>query len=232
MFETVLIVLLTLSIPVLSYYVYQKGIKRGQNDFFKLIAAFGYDSKVKAFQELNRHATHGGIAFIGDSITQDYPVHEWFKEKNVYNRGIGGDTTEGLMKRLDVSVFELKPKAVVLLIGTNDGVLLNKSPEEVAFGIKSIISSILAWDETIKVLLQSIYPVNPEVDPKTVGIRTNAKIQETNAMLKTFSEVTYVDVYSHLIDEKGLLSKELTHDGLHLNMKGYRIVTERLSKWL
>lgn len=232
MIEYIIIVILAILLPIASQIAFKRGIKKGSNDFFKLLVAFGFDSKVKAFKVLNKRSTPGGIVFIGDSITQDYPVSEWYQGMNVYNRGIGGDTTEGLLKRMDVSVYDLKPKTVVCLIGTNDFALLDATPENVAANIERIITLIKAQDEKTNIIIQSIYPVNPTIDPLTVGKRTNAWIQKTNSILKSLRDITYVDVYTPLSDTQGFLKQEYSHDGLHVNMDGYQIITNQIKEVL
>ncbi len=226
MIEYIVIALCLILIPVIAYITFRKGIKKGADDFFKLLVSFGFESKVSAFRELNRLASPKGVVFLGDSITQDYPVSEFYSDEHVYNRGIGGDTTEGVLKRLDVSVFELQPKTVVMLIGTNDFALLDATPEMVSANIERIITMIKAFDPTIEIILESIYPVNPKIDPFTVGKRTNSSIMKTNMMLKQLSHVTFVDVYPLLIDQDGNLDRAYSHDGLHVNMKGYRMITD------
>ena len=84
---------------------------------------------------------------------------------DVYNRGIGGDTTVGLLKRLDVSVFDLKPKTVVLLIGTNDLALLDTTVEVIYENITQILQRIKAQFKDVDILLQSVYPV---IEPKNM----------------------------------------------------------------
>jgi lysophospholipase L1-like esterase len=232
MFEYIVMIIMVLLIPWIAHLSYNKGIKKGADDFFKLLVTFGFDNKVSAFRELNRLATPGGIVFLGDSITQDYPVSEFFQGQNVYNRGIGGDTTEGILKRLDVSVFELKPKTVVILIGTNDFALLDATPEMVSANIQRIVSLIKAFDPSIHIILESIYPVNPTLDPFTVGKRNLSDIMKTNMILKQFSDVTFLDVYGLLLDQKQGLDPSYTHDGLHVNMKGYQKITDAIQNIL
>jgi lysophospholipase L1-like esterase len=232
MIEYIIIVILAILLPIASQIAFKRGIKKGSDDFFKLLVAFGFDSKVKAFQILNKQSTPGGIVFVGDSITQDYPISEWFKGLTVYNRGIGGDTTEGLLKRLDVSVHDLKPKTVVLLIGTNDFALLDSTPEQVAANIERIITLLRVNDPSIRIIIESIYPVNPKIDPFTVGKRTNEQIQKTNAIIKSKSDITFLDLYTLLSDLEGNLKKEYSHDGLHVNMDGYQIITNAIKQVL
>ena len=79
-----------------------------------------YETKVKQFEEENKTLGGVDIAFIGDSITDGYDVASYYPSYTVINRGIGGDTTVGLEARLDVSLFAVQPRAVVMLIGANN----------------------------------------------------------------------------------------------------------------
>lgn len=232
MFEYIIIGLLILIIPITSLYVYKMGKKEGAKAFFELIANFGYTSKVNTFKALNQSVPKGGIVFLGDSITQDYNVYESFTGKLVYNRGIGGDTTVGVMKRMDVSVHELKPSAVVILIGTNDFALLKTSVDEIFFRIKEIVLDIKAKNPTCKIIIQSVYPVNETLDPMTVLPRKNEDIDLLNSKLQTIEDITYVDLFSKLKDESGRFNKIYTLEGLHVSPKGYELITEALSQIL
>ena len=227
-----IIALLIVAIPIISYVFYIKGKKVGASEFFKLIANFGYQSKVNAFRAQNKHIPLGGVVFLGDSITQDYNVYEAFPGRLVYNRGIGGDTTVGVLNRLDVSVFELKPKAVVMLIGTNDFALLKSSIEEVFERYIKIIDTIKEKLPTCHVIVQSVYPVNETIDKMTVLPRNNRDIDALNEMLKTIKTITYVDVSSHLKDEDHRFKAIYTLEGLHVSPLGYEIITDILSTLL
>jgi lysophospholipase L1-like esterase len=227
-----IIALLIIVIPIMSYICFSKGKKVGASEFFKLIANFGYQSKVNAFRTQNKHVPLGGVVFLGDSITQDYNVYEAFPGHLVYNRGIGGDTTEGVLNRLDVSVFELKPKAVVMLIGTNDFALLKSSPEEVFERIVKIIETIKEELPACNVYVQSVYPVNEMLDKMTVLPRNNRDIDALNNMLKTLKMITYVDVSSHLKDENGRFKEMYTLEGLHVSPLGYEVITDIVSPLL
>ncbi|OHE29537.1 MAG: hypothetical protein A2Y45_00800 [Tenericutes bacterium GWC2_34_14] len=197
-----------------------------------MIANFGYTSKVKTFKSLNKDVPKGGIVFVGDSITQDYNVYEHFPGKLIYNRGIGGDTTEGLLKRMDVSIHELKPSVVILLMGTNDFALLNATPEEVFERMNRIVNEIKNHHPETKILLESIYPVNETIDPTTVLPRTNQMIDQLNSMLKTVEGVTYIDLSSKLKDTEGRFNRLYTLEGLHVSPEGYQLITHELMRYL
>lgn len=213
-------------------HAFEKGVRKGADDFLKLLLKNGYDQKVASFKEQNRHVLHGGIVFVGDSITQDFPIHDYFSGMLVYNRGIGGDTTVGLLSRLNESIFELQPRTVVLLIGTNDFALLKTTPEQVRDNMKTIVSQIKAMLPSANIILESIYPVNPALDRFSVGDRSNRIIRETNRLLKSLRDVTYVDLAVLLANEAGDLSPEFTVEGLHINQNGYALIAKTLKPYL
>ncbi len=227
-----IIVILILLIPISGYFLYKYGKKAGADWLLNLLFKSGFDAKVAGFKKQNSFVKKGGIVFVGDSITQDYNVYEYFPEYKVYNRGIGGDTTEGLLKRLDESIFELEPKTIVLLMGTNDFGVLNANPEDIYLRMKEIIGKIQNRLIDTKTILISIYPVNPKLDPTSVGSRNNSNIKKLNSLYQTIQGIQYVDLYNLLIDEEGNLKKEYSVEGLHINQNGYEIITNEIKKYL
>jgi lysophospholipase L1-like esterase len=145
----------------------------------------------------------------------------------IYNRGIGNDTTEGLKTRLNNSIFDLKPHTVVLLIVTNDLALLQTSPLKVATNIKEIIKSVKEKLPNVKIILQSIYPVNADLSPMTVLPRQNKDIKAINDLISKIDDVTYVDLYSKL-ELDGKLNPKYSVEGLHINEEGYELITHEL----
>jgi lysophospholipase L1-like esterase len=190
------------------------------------------------FTHLNAVAKPGSIVFLGDSITDFFRLNEFFPEVYVINRGISGDTTDGVLRRLPESVYELSPSKVFLMIGTND--LANKkSVEYISENIKKIISEIKENSPQTKIYLQSVYPVSLLKDKKIkrfiVGKRNNDDISRLNSILKTMAdemEITYIDVYNHLVDESGNIKTEYTVEGLHLTIQGYSVVAGVLRPYI
>jgi lysophospholipase L1-like esterase len=194
-----------------------------------------------SFVELNRTAEKGGIVFAGDSITEQFNIHELLKsDKPMYNRGIGGETTDGVLEKLNDVVLDLEPSKVFLLIGTND--LGNgKKPDEVAGNIEVICSRIRGALPRTQLHVLSIYPVNRSVQTKNfgtasvVGLRSNEDIRDINLMVREFAvanECYYIDLYSRLVDEEGDLKADYTYDGLHLNVKGYKVVSQEIQPYV
>lgn len=225
-FIPIIIILLISNVLV---YFYAK--KKGADDFMQLIFMAGLIGKQEAFKNYNRYALPGGVVFVGDSITQDFNVYEYFPGKNVYNRGIGGDTSKGVLRRLDVSIFELKPSQVFLQIGTNDLELLSDGVEGIFNRTKDIIQKIKQFDAKIKINLVSVYPVNKAIDPKTVGKRSNNDIIALNQKLRTIDDVNYIDLFSQLVKDNAL-NPAYTLEGLHLNQQGYEVLIKTFSQYI
>lgn len=191
-----------------------------------------YFARINEFKIYNRFAKPGGIVFLGDSLTQRYPLADFYPNMPIYNRGIDGDTTLGVLKRLDVSVFALQPSIVVLQIGTNDLQVAELAPKATIENIQLILSKIKEGLPYVKILLVSLYPVNETPDKLiekiVVGPRTNQDLMWMNSHLKTFDHVEFIDVYPSLCDATGNLEMRYTKEGLHLSLNGYAQVTEKI----
>lgn len=164
------------------------------------------------------------IIFLGNSITEGGNWKALFPNKNVINRGISGDVSEGILFRLD-EVTSSKPTKVFLMIGTND-LARGKSIAYVIAGTNKIIQRILQESESTKVYLQSILPVNPTVGKRFSGHKSNQqKIVETNKKLKALAKVLqiqYIDLHKAMRNDTGNLKVKYTYDGLHLSNQGYK----------
>lgn len=226
-----IIIVLAILIPVIGYFSFRLGKKNAMRAIMDMFMKFGYTSKVESFKILNNHSKKQGIVFVGDSITQDYNVYEYFSGFNVYNRGIGGDTSIGVYNRLKESIYDLYPKKVFLQIGTNDLQTLEDGVKTIHDRVKKIVENIKTFDEKIKIYILSVYPVNSLIDPITVGKRSNEKITLLNDLNQMISNTIYIDIYSSLLKD-GLLNQEYTLEGLHLNQQGYEIVTNILEKYI
>ena len=163
----------------------------------------------------------------------------FFEDVTAINRGIVGDTTDELLARIKESVYDIKPSKAFLMIGTNDIVNGNRNPEYIIANIGRIIEGIKRNSPGTTVYLESVYPVYSvkakKFDTYMVGKRTNEVITEINAGLKLLAKsenVTYIDVYSHLIGEKNQLNINYTYDGLHLDAPGYVEVVKVLTPYV
>lgn len=157
------------------------------------------------------------IVFLGNSITEN--GGSWatrFESLNARNRGIAGDETEGVIKRLGEICF-YKPSKVFLLIGIND-LWRGKSVELVSQNILNIADTISKYSSSTKLFVQTILPTTNQ------GLVT--KIKQVNDVLKANASVknyTLIDLHSLFADSNDLMRSEYTLDGVHLNEAGYAV---------
>jgi lysophospholipase L1-like esterase len=177
------------------------------------------------------HATVNSnqVVFFGDSITDVWKLEEYFPGKPYINRGISGQTTPQMLVRFRQDVIQLNPRVVVILAGTNDiaGNTGAMSLEDIEANYSTMAE--LAGMHDIRMIFSSILPVH-NYTPRSQDLfaqRSPEKILELNRWLKQYcaaNGLVYLDYFSPLVDEKGLLKRELAEDGLHPNAAGYRIM--------
>ena len=174
-------------------------------------------------------ANENRVVFFGDSITDNWKISDYFPNKPYINRGIGGQTTPQMLVRFREDVIDLHPKVVVILAGTND-IAGNTGPmsnETIEANLVSL--SQLAHVNGIRLVFASILPVH-NYTPKSQDFfaqRPGQRILELNKWLKDYcskNKIVYLDYFSAVIDDKGLLKRELAEDGLHPNDAGYKIM--------
>jgi len=168
------------------------------------------------------------VVFLGDSITDFWGRRygKFFPGKPYVNRGISGQVTPQLLLRFRQDVLAIDPSVVVILAGTNDigGSLGPIDAEATHNNIMSMVD--LARAHHIAVVLCSLTPVCDYIGPQTEK-RPMAKIRAMNDWLKQYARqngMVYVDYWSAMLDEHGMLGKELTWDGLHPNDAGYEVM--------
>ncbi|MBP0494785.1 GDSL family lipase [Roseomonas sp. SG15] len=178
--------------------------------------------------ELSRVAGRGlGYAqtiFLGDSITQswDPPIWEtYFGSRGAVNFGVGGDFVQGLLWRLQEGgqwPATLRPRAAVLLIGTNNA-SYNSPPEDTALGIAEVIRVIRRRSPGTRILLLGLLPRGADAsDPaRQINQRVNALI----APCADNRSVFYADLGHVLVDQAGRALPGVFVDGLHLTPNGY-----------
>ena len=178
------------------------------------------------------------IVFLGDSITYNYKLDEFFEGYNTFNSGISGNKTTDVLNDLDNRVYKYNPTKVFLLIGIND-LKSGVSSDEVINNIELIIKQIKENEKGTTIYVESIYPVSNEEDikniKKIIPKTDNDEIKETNKKLNELCDeynIEYINVYDKLLNDKGSLKKDYTRDGLHLNDLGYFKVTKLLEKYI
>jgi lysophospholipase L1-like esterase len=171
----------------------------------------------------------GRVVFFGDSITDIWKLEDSFPGKPYLNRGIGGQTTPQMLVRFRQDVMDLHPKVVVVLAGTND-IAGNTGPmrlEDIEADYASMAE--LARAHHIAVVFSSVLPVH-NYTPKSQDFfaqRSPEKILALNHWLKDYCAthgLVYLDYFAAMVDDKGLLKRDLAEDGLHPYAAGFKIM--------
>ncbi len=162
---------------------------------------------------------HASIVMLGDSLTEHGPWEELTGCRSLVNRGIGGDTTTGVLSRLD-GVIKLAPRAVFLMIGINDlasGVPRQRTIEN----YRAILDRLSATDAHTFVV--SVLPA-VESYARERGLQDVPALNGAIAdLVRERRNTTMVDLTPLVSDEGRHLRPELSYDGLHLNANGYAV---------
>jgi sialate O-acetylesterase len=190
-----------------------------------------YMQRSSLFNKLS--ITSKDIVFIGNSITNGAEWNELFPQKRVKNRGISGDTSEGVFDRLD-AVVKGKPAKIFILIGVND-ISREIKVETIVLNMKRIVEKIQKESPKTKIYIQSILPVNPDFE-MFKGHMKPELIKEINQFYQNIAQeykVNYIDLYSHFLEDgTDKMNKKYTNDGLHLLGEGYLLWREIVKPYL
>uniref|UniRef100_A0A7C2NYF6 DUF1080 domain-containing protein n=1 Tax=Schlesneria paludicola TaxID=360056 RepID=A0A7C2NYF6_9PLAN len=160
------------------------------------------------------------LVFLGDSITQGWGDNFGgsFPGVKLANRGISGDTTRGMLLRLQEDVLALKPTGVVMLMGTND-LEEQAEPETIVENVKLILAAIKKHNPKLPIILCQVFPSSESKK------RPAAKIKKLNelyaAAVKGDPQVTLLDTWTLFADENGDAKAAEFPDLLHPNQAGY-----------
>lgn len=201
---------------------------------FLMLAGVAQENKFSTYYHQRRTLfellpdTKNEIIFLGNSITDGSEWVELFADLRVKNRGISGDTTEGVLYRLN-EVTRSKPDKVFILIGIND--LSRDVPKETVFqNICTIATQIRESSPKTKVFVQSILPVNAALEKFPKHTNKGEQVIWVNKQLKTWCEANrfaFIDLYSRFKNPgDDLLDPKYTNDGLHLTGEGYILWTD------
>lgn len=220
-----LIALLLVFIAILSSVVYIKEVYLPQSFFgteLRPDLQRYYDSKVLEFEKENATIEKGSIevAFIGDSLTDHYDVKRFYEGLVTINRGIAGDNTYGLERRLQVSLYDVQPKVVVLLIGSNNLCGMMDNYERILISMRENMPNT-------HIVIQSVPPMDGILRRWNNGIIAYNNV-EVKALAQKYG-CEFVDTFTHLLDhDKNVLRAEYTYDGLHFVDAGYEVITAEI----
>ena len=173
------------------------------------------------------------ILFMGDSITDGWRGQKLWKEKyapmKAVDFGIGGDRTEHVLWRMANGECEvIKPKVIVLMIGTNNTGA--NSPPQIVEGITAIVTDFRKRLPQSKILLLGVFPRGEKA-----GTPIRQKIQDINDQIAKLDDgkvVKYLDIGAKFLDADGTLPKDVMPDALHPNAKGYQIWADAMDPTL
>ena len=175
------------------------------------------------------------VVFLGDSITAGWDLEKSFRGKPFINRGIGWQNTAQMVIRFRRDVLSLKPKVVVILAGTNDisGAYGPMSLQEIQDNFESLTD--LGRANGVQVVLSSILPVhNYTPDSQDMyRVRPREKIRTLNNWLQNYcsdGRCVYLDYFSAMVDDKGLMRKDFAEDGVHPTDTGYAVMAPLAEK--
>jgi lysophospholipase L1-like esterase len=178
---------------------------------------------------MNLPLEKGDIVFLGNSITAQCEWAELLNNPKIKNRGISGDTSDGVLERLGL-ITQSEPSKVFLMIGIND--LLFHSPDYILENYKEILNRLQSESPMTEVYVYSVLPVNNQV--RNIMI-SNTDIETLNKGIKDLSKdnsLKYIDLHSKLLDAQGNLDSKYTSDGIHINGTAYMVWKEEILPFL
>ncbi|MGI9518955.1 MAG: GDSL-type esterase/lipase family protein [Pirellulaceae bacterium] len=183
-----------------------------------------HEEKLQAKQQMESV----DLVLIGDSITHSWETtgqQVWkksFPDVATLNLGFSGDRTEHVLWRFaNGQIDDIEPKAVMLLIGTNNTGHHLHDPADIAAGIKAIIEDLNTRLPNTQILLLAVFPYDQ--DPQSPRRKNNEAVNVLIAELHDGERVHYLDICEKFFDEDGEMTKEITPDFLHLSPAGYQI---------
>lgn len=205
-------------------------------------------NKVRNYRILNRTAKKGAVLFTGSSLMEQFPVCELARSAGIgrliYNRGIGGTTTDDFLREIDTVLLDLEPSMVFINIGTNDmtdRVYGDGWMDHLEANYERILQTAKARIPDAKICCMAYYPTNRHLPAQTewqrvmLKDRTKENIAECNRRVKNLAEkygYCYIDANNGLTDETGEQKAEFAIDGVHMYASAYEIVFENLRKYL
>lgn len=193
----------------------------------------GWQDRQKAMnQKVTEVGEKAQVIFIGDSITQGWEGAgkevwaRYYAHRNAINLGIGGDRTQHVLWRLDNgNLTGLKPKAAVVMIGTNNSSGEDNTVEQIADGVTAIVRKLRAALPDTRILLLAIFPRGENPNPQ------RGKVLQVNQILQKLADektVFWVDCGPKFITAEGLIPRELMPDYLHLTPTAYGLWAESI----
>jgi len=181
------------------------------------------------FKDELSNCQKNGILFLGDSLTEEFHVSQYFPGFPIINRGISGDTIEGVIERIDISAIRLEPSKIFLMIGIND-IGSDMTEKYIQLHYTRLLTLLQDNLPQSELYVLSLLPVRPEWGKSMPG-----QIKKINKFIHDASRkntITFINLFASFIDSNGYLKENLTNDGLHLNSNGYDLWAKELMRYL
>ena len=204
--------------------------------------------KLINYKALNASARKGAVLFTGSSLMEQFPVCELAKsagiEKTIYNRGIGGSTTDDFLRNIDTVLLDLQPSRVFINIGTNDMTTRFYGEdwmEHLFANYETILRTALEKIPGVEIYLMAYYPTCPskpgltEHDRELLKERTRENIAECNRRVALLAEKYsqhYIDANAGLTGINGETKPEYSIDGVHMYAVAYEVVFRNLMQYI
>ena len=178
--------------------------------------------------EVKKRMEKVDLVFLGDSITHAWDSKgkevwsKYYTKRNALNIGFSGDRTEHVLWRLNNgAVDDIKPKLLVMMIGTNNTGHRQDKPEDTALGIQTILKTLKTKLPETKILLLAVFPRGAQPEDKLRKINVGI-----NNIIKDFADnktVFFLDINQKFLDKNGVLAKTVMKDLLHPNKNQYQV---------
>ena len=211
-------------------------------------AARNQDMLRRSYDDLNKIAQKGQILFTGSSLMEQFPVNEIAMSmgitKTIYNRGIGGTTTDDFLAHIGTVLLDLEPSKVFINIGTNDIHQREDGEPWQAHLMKNYRRILEILKEKLpqtEVYMMAYYPINadlpdaPEWTKAAFRTRSNEALNDTNKKLAALAQemgFRFIDCNDGIKDEQGRQKAEYSKEGMHMYPAAYIQVFKALRQYL
>ncbi len=196
------------------------------------IRTFGWQEGIRKNYFNNRERDENAIVFVGDSLTEGWKtLKEDFPKYKVANRGVGGDTSRGILFRFKYDVLCLNPQIVFLCIGGND-LTAHGNPEYTISNVEEIIKMARQFNAKMPIVISAVPPSSNPQAPLKPGAReaVNAGLAKLAA---AYTNVKFFDLSAACMGADGQQDLDLfAKDRLHIAAKGYTVWKAGLEKIL
>ncbi|MCO7630558.1 GDSL-type esterase/lipase family protein [Pseudomonas guariconensis] len=182
-----------------------------------------YRMRVSLFDRLTEHRN---IVMLGDSITARGEWSELTESRSIANRGIGGDTTKGILSRLD-SIIKMQPNAIFIMVGIND-LAVGYRPPQIVRNYKEVVERLSGKGR--KIFIQSTLYTS-----RQTRLHHNKYVVEINEAMRSYCESSgkceYIDL-NEWMSSGGMIKPSNTGDGIHLTGEGYKEWAKALAPYI